>query len=130
MTPVFAAFAATVVPSLPSLRPFGTLLALRSVRRFGSFTVFGALSLVATLAGRFSVPRARFAAAHFLVAIGHGGFARKSDSALLIHPQALDPDFIPQLHDVLGLLDAEVRQFADMHQPVLAWQEFHKGAKF
>ena len=51
--------------------------------------------------------------AHFLVAVFHRGAAGETDTALFIHAQALDPDFIAHLDDVFSLLDAEVGQLAD-----------------
>src|SRR6202012_2538824 len=62
--------------------------------------------------------------------IFHRGFARKTDAAFFIHAQALHPDFIAHLDDVLGLFDTEIGQFADMHQAVLARQKFDESPKF
>src|SRR2546425_13081824 len=67
---------------------------------------------------------------HLLVALLHRGFAREFHAAFVIDADALDPDFIPHLDDVLGLLDAEVRQFADVHQTVLAREDLYKTAEF
>jgi len=66
---------------------------------------------------------------HFLVALSHGSSTGEPDPAFFIYAQALDPDFIAELDDILGLLDAEVCQFADMDEAVFAGQEFHKGAE-
>src|ERR1041385_888241 len=68
--------------------------------------------------------------AHLRVAISHGGLAGEADTALLIHAEAFDPDFIAEFDDVFGLLDAEVGQFADMAEAVLAGQELNEGAEF
>src|SRR5712692_5420534 len=70
------------------------------------------------------------AAAHFLVALGHGGAARKADAAFFVHAEALDPNFISHFYDVLGLFDAEVGQLADVDQAVSAGEELDKSAEF
>src|SRR6185436_13776552 len=33
-------------------------------------------------------------------------------------------------YDIFGLFDAEVGEFADMTEPVLAWQHLHEATKF
>src|SRR5690348_1737124 len=68
--------------------------------------------------------------AHLLVALRHGRAAGQTHPALFINPQALHPDLVAHLDDIFGLLDPEVGQFADVHQAVLARQEFDKRAKF
>src|SRR5689334_17920609 len=73
---------------------------------------------------------AAFLAASILVAVGHRGFAREFHAALLVDAEAFDPDFIAHLDDIFGLLDAEVGQFADVAQAVLAREEFDEAAKF
>src|SRR5258706_15906231 len=73
--------------------------------------------------------RAAAFAAHLLIALGHGCFAGQSNAALLIDAQAFDPDFIAHFDDILGLLDAEVRQFADVNQTIFTRQEFDEGAE-
>src|ERR1039458_5516209 len=67
---------------------------------------------------------------HFLVAIFHRGFAREAHAAFLVHAEAFHGDVVADFHDVLGLLHAEVRQFADVNQAVLAREEFHERAEF
>jgi len=62
---------------------------------------------------------------HFLIAFGHRRFAREADAALFVHAEALDRDFVAQLDDIFGLLDAEIGQFADVDEPVPAGEEFH-----
>src|SRR5690348_6012286 len=103
-----------------------------------AFTTIGTISMTATLRfaaaiAPFIVARRRLlafaGAAHFLVAIRHGRFARKFHAALLVDAQALHPDFIAHFYDVFGLLDAEVRQFADVNKAVLAGQEFDERAE-
>lgn len=67
--------------------------------------------------------------AELSLAILHRGFARQLDAALVVHADALDPDFVAVLDDVLGLLDAEVGQLADVHQAVLARQHLDETAE-
>jgi hypothetical protein len=45
-------------------------------------------------------------------------------------PRHFTGDVVADLHDVLGFLDAEVRQFADVNQAVLARQKFDERAEF
>src|SRR5206468_7684376 len=68
--------------------------------------------------------------AHLFVALFHRRFARELDAALIVDADAFDPDFIADFDDVLRLLDAEVGQFANVHQAVLAGEDFHKTAEF
>jgi hypothetical protein len=56
-----------------------------------------------------------FAAAHLRIAFGHGRSAGEFDTSFFIDTQALDPDLVAELDDVLGLFDAEVSQLADVH---------------
>src|SRR5439155_4959539 len=44
---------------------------------------------------------------HLLVPLFHRGFARQFHATLVIDADTLDPDFISNLNDVLGLFDAE-----------------------
>src|SRR5262245_56213585 len=70
-----------------------------------------------------------FVRAHFVIALGHSGLAGQANTAFFINTEALDPNFIAQLYDVLGLLNSEISQFADMLQAVFARQEFDKCAE-
>src|SRR6202007_2334442 len=81
---------------------------------------------VAITAGR----SAAGASGHFRIALGHRGAARQFHAAFFIHAQALDPDLVADFHDVLSLLHAEVGQFADVNEAILAGQEFHECAEF
>src|SRR5277367_2685225 len=69
-------------------------------------------------------------ASHFLLTVFHRGLAGEADAAFFIHAQAFDPDFIAHLDDVFGLLDAEIREFADVDQAIPAGDEFHKRTEF
>jgi hypothetical protein len=71
----------------------------------------------------------RSTSGHLLVSVGHCRLARQSHATLFVHPEALNPDFIAHFDDVLRLFDPEVCQFTDVHQPILAGQEFHERAE-
>ena len=58
------------------------------------------------------------------------GFTRKFYASLIIDADALDPNLVANLDDIFGLLDAEVREFADVDEAIPARQEFHEGAEF
>src|SRR5437762_641151 len=68
--------------------------------------------------------------AHLFVAFFHGCFARQFDPAFVVDADALDPDFVTDLDDVLSLFDAEVGQFADVHEAVLTGEDFDKASEF
>jgi hypothetical protein len=71
-----------------------------------------------------------FLARHFLIALGHRGLARQSHAPFFVHAKAFDGDFIADLDDVFGLFDAEVGEFADVDEAVLAGQELDERAEF
>jgi hypothetical protein len=89
-------------------------------------------SFVFRLRGRRSIlrfRRRRFAA-HFRIAFSHGRLSGEAHPAFFIHAEALDPNLVAELDDVLGFLDAEIGEFADVNETVLAGQEFYKRAEF
>src|SRR5438093_1446372 len=67
---------------------------------------------------------------HLFVAFFHGSLARQFHPAFVVNADALDPDFVADLDDVLGLFDAEVGQFADVHETVLAREDFDEASEF
>src|SRR5271166_6273891 len=50
-----------------------------------------------------------------LIALLHRALAGELHAALVIDADALDPDHVADLDDILGPVDAEVREFGDMH---------------
>jgi len=115
------------LPALAAISPLATL-------RMAASRLATALGLVAArfspIGHTFPVRRCALApAAHLLVALGHRGSARKAHPSLFVNSKALDPDFVAHFDDVLGLLDAEVSQFADMHQAVFTGQKFNERSK-
>src|SRR5439155_13814990 len=69
-------------------------------------------------------------ARHLLVALSHRRPTRQPDAPFFIHAQAFHQDFIAQLDDVLGLLDPEVGQLADVDQAVPAREKFDERPEF
>src|ERR1017187_1198320 len=80
--------------------------------------------------GLFGFGRGYFLSRHFLVAVFHRGLPREPHPALFVHPEAFDRNVVADLDDVLGFLDAEIGQFADVNQAVLAGQKFDERAEF
>src|SRR5207249_3643085 len=66
----------------------------------------------------------------FLVAIFHRGFARETDAAFFIHAEAFHGYVIADFADVFRVLHAEIREFADVDEAVLAREEFDERAEF
>lgn len=50
--------------------------------------------------------------------------------ALVVYADAFDENFVPELAYVFGLVDAEVREFRDVHEPLFAGQAFDERAEF
>jgi hypothetical protein len=65
-----------------------------------------------------------FRRSHFLVALFHRGPLREPHAAFFVHAKVFDRNVIADLDDVLGFLDAEIGQFADVNQAILAGQAF------
>lgn len=112
----------TVAASVPTLSAITTALAT-----FAALGHFGARFAAALLL--FATASVRAAATHFLVAFRHRCATREFDAAFLIDAEAFHPDLIAEFDDVFGLLDAEVGEFADMDEAVLAGQELDERAK-
>ena len=64
------------------------------------------------------------------VALFHRGFAAQFDAAFIVDADALDPDHVAHLDHVLGAVHAEVGEFADVAEAVLAGQDFDEAAEF
>src|SRR5215472_5317759 len=60
------------------------------------------------------------------VALFHRGLAAELYPPLVIDTDTFHPDYIANLDDVLHRLDSEIRQFGDVHQSVLAGQDFYE----
>ena len=63
------------------------------------------------------------------VAILHRSPAAELDLALVIDADALDPDAVTDLHDVLDLVHAGVRKLRDVHEAILAGHHLDKGTE-
>src|SRR5437899_957101 len=121
MPRVFAPGASPVSAAASAIAPSVTSTIASAVP-----TVFPAITTVAALIALFVAGRKGFFGfdTHFCIAVRHRGFARETNAAFFIHAEAFDPDFVAHFDDVFGLLHAEVGQFADVNQAVLAGQEF------
>src|ERR1035441_2764027 len=127
-----AVAAATSALAAPITTRFATVLTATVAIGLRLFPAFARLALLTAF-----VRRAAFAgwgtlsgcAAGCRVAVGHSGPAGEPHAALFIHTEALDPDLIAHLDDVLDHLDAEVGQLTDVNQAVLAGQELDKCAE-
>jgi hypothetical protein len=64
------------------------------------------------------------------VALFHRRFAAELHAAFVVNADAFDPDRVAHFHDILDLVHAEVREFGDVAEAVLAGQDFDKGAEF
>ena len=63
------------------------------------------------------------------VALFHGALAGELHAALVIDADALDPDHVADLDDVLGAVDAEVGQLGDVDEAFLAGQDLDERAE-
>ena len=121
-----AALTATIATRFAAVATVLAAVTVRLISTFARLALVAAFARRAAFAGRGTFGGC---AAHFLVALGHRGPAGEPHAALFIHAEALDPDLVAHLDDVLDLLDAEVGQFADVDQAVLAGQELDEGAE-
>jgi hypothetical protein len=64
-----------------------------------------------------------------LRAVLHCGFTGEFHSALFVHSNAFNPDFVAFFNNIFYLFDTEVCQFADMAQAFLAWKHCHKATE-
>src|SRR5262249_24209186 len=125
--------APSIIAASAAITTISTVTALASITPVATITAmltFATFAFAAAAFRRCASAAAFSAAGHFLVAFGHCRSARQPDTAFLVHTEAFDPDFIAHLDDVFGLLDAEVRQFADVNQAVFAREELDEAAKF
>src|SRR5437899_3167789 len=150
-TPAFATTVPAVrtVPSRPTVRStstvttraatiataiFSTIASMFSALTSGLTTLRALLAALTVLARVATAMVAALLAGgwlpgELLVAFRHCGFAGQTHPALFIHAETLDQNFVAELHDVFGLLHAEVGQFADVNQAIFTRQEFHKSPK-
>src|SRR6478672_12519998 len=59
----------------------------------------------------------------------HCGLPTKLDAALIVHADALDPNGIADLHDILSSVDTEVRELRNVAKAILSGQDFHEGTE-
>ena len=52
--------------------------------------------------------------------LAKSGAAREAHAPLVVYADAFDENFVPELAYVFGLVDAEVRKFRDVHEPLFA----------
>src|SRR6266545_1616969 len=116
-----ASAAISVVAPLPTV-----VAAFTALAPVGAIPLFAVLGLSAARGRGFTGG----GAAVFGVALGHRRFAAELHAAFFIDAEALDPDFLAHLDDVLDHLDAEVGEFGNVDEAVLAGEEFDEAAKF
>src|SRR4030095_3612737 len=59
-----------------------------------------------------------------------GGFARELHSPLVVDADAFHPDHFADFRHVFRAIDAEIRQFGNVHQTILAREDLDEGTEF
>src|ERR1051325_5374705 len=66
---------------------------------------------------------------HFPVTFFHGRAPGQLHPSLVVNANALDQDLVTDFDDIFNLLDAEVGQFTDVNEPVLARKYFDERSE-